>query len=103
MIDVKREVALAGFEANLDAFRKIPREHPSDVAGIFKAAYDNRIGRLADRIKAALVALAMDEFGKLDAATRRAAITGQLDSTREVSVACMTRGEARFFEAIEAA
>ena len=34
MIGVNREMALADFEAKLDEYRKIPREHPSDVAAI---------------------------------------------------------------------
>ena len=103
MIDVPREMALAAFEAKLDEYRKIPREHPSDVAVIFKGVCDKRIGRLADRIKARLVVLAIEEFHKLDAATRRSAITGSLDDTRMTCLPCMTRAEARFFKATEAA
>ena len=102
MIDVAREMALADFEAKLDEFQKIPREHPLDVAGVFMSVCDRRIGRLADRIKARLVVLAMEEFSKLDAATRRSAITGSLDDTRMACLPCMTRAEARFFEAVEA-
>ena len=103
MIGVNREMALADFEAKLDEHRKIPREHPSDVAGIFKGVCDKRIGRLADRIKARLVFLAMEEFSKLDEATRRSAITGSLDDTRAACVPCMTRAEGRFFKSVEAA
>ena len=103
MIDVSREMALARFEADLAEFQKIPREHPSDVAGIFKGVCDKRIGRLADRIKARLVVLAVEEFFKLDVATRRSAIAGSLDDTRAACLPCMTRAEGRFFKSVEAA
>ena len=103
MVDVSRVMALADFEADLAEFQKTPREHPSDVAVIFKGVCDKRIGRLADRIKARLVVLAIEEFSKLDAATRRSAITGSLDDTRMTCLPCMTRAEGRFFKSVEAA
>ena len=110
MIDVKGEMTLAEYEAKRDEIdgllakvSKLPMARPLSVALIFEAICDHRIGRLADRVKAVLVALAMDEFAQMDAATRDAAINGAVGDGSEIAKGCMARAEGRFFEAVEAA
>ena len=78
-------------------------EHPLDMDDVFKATFDARIGRLADRAKAALVAIAVDELEKLDFPTRITAICGTGRETADITLACAKRAEARFFEAVEGA